>query len=109
MLLNELTLNVYKNLWDDLWYNELVNKASHNFTIIERIGYIYYIDGKGEGSPKYKTKKQKSNLIREYVAFLYFDLNFCKGKETKVSIIKKLRNYNENDRKKKIKKFQMSL
>ena len=45
---NELTLNVYKNLWDDLWYNEIVNMVSHNYTIIERIGYVYYIDGKGE-------------------------------------------------------------
>ena len=106
LLLNRLTLNVYKNLWDDLWYNEIVNKASHNYTIIERIGYIYYTDGKGVGSPKCHTKKQKSNLIREYVAFLYFDLNFCKDKETKVSIIKKLRNYNGIDRKKKLKNFR---
>ena len=106
LLLNRLTLNVYKNLWDDLWYNEIVNKASHNYTIIERIGYIYYTDGKGVGSPKCHTKKQKSNLIREYVAFLYFDLNFCKDKETKVSIIKQLRNYNGIDRKKKLKNFR---
>ena len=106
LLLNELTLNAYKNLWDDLWYNEIVNKASHNYTIIERIGYVYYVDGKGEGTPKFHTEKQKSNLIREYIAFLYYDLNFCKGKESKDSIIKKLRNYNGTDSKKSLNNFR---
>ena len=105
LLLNELTLNVYKNFWDDWWFNEIVNMASHNFTIIERIGYIYYVDGKGEGIPKYHIKRQKSNSIREYVSFLYFDLNFNKSKENIVSIIKKLKNYNEIDNKKKLKNF----
>ena len=106
MLFNELTLNVYKNLWDDLWYNEIVNMVSNNYTIIERIGYVYYIDGKGEGTPKFRTKKQKSNLIMEYVAFLYFDLNFYNYNKTKVSIIKQLKNYNKTDTKKQLKNFR---
>ena len=105
LLFNELTLNVYKNLWDDIWYNEIVNRVSYSYTIIERIGYVYYVDGKGEGTPKYRTKNQKSNLIKEYVAFLYFDLNFYNDKKTKVSIIKKLRNYNGADNKRKLKNF----
>jgi len=105
LLFNELTLNVYKNFWDDWWYNEIVNMASHNYTIIERIGYIYYVDGKGEGIPKYHTKNQKSNSIREYVSFLYFELNFNNSKENKVSMIKKLRNYNEIDNINKLTNF----
>ena len=103
---NELTLNVYKNLWDDLWYNEIVNMVSHNYTIIERIGYVYYIDGKGEWSPKYKTIKQKSNLIKEYIAFLYYDLNFCKDSKTNISIIKRLRYYNKTKGKKQLKNLR---
>ena len=106
LLFDELTLNAYKNLWDDLWYNEIVNMVSHNYTIIERIGYIYYLDRKGEGTPKYHSKIQKSNLIREYVSFLYFDLNFHKDNKSKVAIIKKLRKYNEDNSKKKLKNFR---
>lgn len=55
-----------------------------------------------------EQNKQKSNLIWEYVVFLYFDLNFYNYNEAKVSIIKKLKNYNETDTKKQIKKFQES-
>ena len=106
LLFNELTLNVYKNFLDDIWYNEIVNMVSNNYTIIERIGYVYYVDGKGEGTPKFHTKNQKSNLIKEYVAFLYFDLNFYNYSETKDSIIKTLKNYNETDTKKQLKNFR---
>ena len=97
LLLNNLMLNVYKNMWEDIWYNEIVNKVSYSYAIIERVGYVYYVDGQGVGTPKFKTKEQKSNIVKEYVAFLYFDYNFCDDKVCKQSIINKLRNYNEID------------
>ena len=59
MLFNTLTLNVYKNFLDDIWYNEIINIVSNNYTIIDRIEYVYYVDGKGEGNPKFRTKKTK--------------------------------------------------
>ena len=105
-LLNELMLNVYKNLWDDIWYNEIINRVSYNFTIFERIGYIYYYDGKGEGTPKFQTIGQKSNLIKEYVGFLYFDYNFCKQSSCKKKVIEKLKNYNEENNKVKLINFK---
>ena len=99
-------LNVYKNMWEDIWYNEIVNKVSYSYAIVERVGYVYYIDGQGVGTPKFKTKEQKSNIIKEYVAFLYFDYNFCNDKKCKESIIKKLRNYNEIDHTIQLKNFR---
>ena len=105
LLLNELMLNVYKNMWEDIWYNEIINKVSFNYVIFDRIGYVYYYDRKGEGTPKYKTPKQKNNLIREYIGFLYFDYNFCKNKACKVKIIKKLKDYNKTNKKVRLKDF----
>ena len=35
--LNNLMLNVYKNFWDDVWYNEIINNVSYSYAIIERI------------------------------------------------------------------------
>ena len=35
LMLNELTLNLYKNMWDDKWFNKMIDKVSYNYTIIE--------------------------------------------------------------------------
>ena len=51
LLTNELTLNLHKNVWDDVWYNKIVNMASFSFGVFERIGYVYLQNGEGEGSP----------------------------------------------------------
>ena len=104
-LFNEIMLNVYKNMWEDVWYNDIVNKVSYSYAIIERIGYVY-CQGGGEGTPKGLTEKQRSNLIREYVGFLCYDYNFCENKECKKNIIKKLRDYNERDYKRQLKNFR---
>jgi len=103
--LNELMLNVYKNFWEDIWYNNIVNMASNNYSIINRVGYVYYFDGKGVGTPKFENKEQNNSMIREYVSFLYFDYNFCSNSLCKRVIIKKLREYNEKSSKLQIKYF----
>ena len=96
LLYSELVLNLYKNVWDDIWYNSIVNKASYSYAIFERVGYVYLQDGKGAGSPRAKTKEQLSNVVKEYVGFLYFHYNFYGKNETvRDSIIKKLKDYNE--------------
>ena len=104
-LLNELMLNVYKNFWEDIWYNSIVNSASKDYAIFERIGYVYYFDGTGVGTPKFETREQKNSMIREYVAFLYYDYNFCHHSSCKIDIVKKLREYNEKSNKLQIKNF----
>ena len=68
-LLNDIVLNIYKNVWDDVWYNTIINKVSYSFLIIERVGYIYIQDGNGEGSPKSETETQKDKIIKEYLGF----------------------------------------
>ena len=62
-LLNNRVLNIYKNFWEDIWHNELINIVSHNFIIIERIGYLYYKGAKGYGSVKLKNERERDKMI----------------------------------------------
>ena len=86
-------MNIYKNAWDDVWYNTIINKVSYSFLIIERISYIYLLDFKGEGSPQKKTEIQKDKIIKEYLANLYFYYNFLPENDNKRKIIKLLKKY----------------
>jgi len=89
-MLNELTLNIYKNVWDDKWFNKIINRASYSYAIFERVGYLYLQDGKGEGSPQSISEEQKSKMMKEFVGFLYYDFNFA---DNKTYIVQKLRDY----------------
>ena len=75
-LLNSKILNVYKNLWEDVWWNKLIDEISFSFLIINRNAYLYYKDGNGEGDIRIDTDEQKNKIIHEFINFLYFDLNF---------------------------------
>ena len=94
-LLNSNVLNIYKNLWEDIWWNMMIDKVSYNFTIIKRFSYLYFKDGTGEGTLKAKTKAQKDKIIHEFIYFLYFNLNLLPKKNTKKYIINRLKNYNQ--------------
>ena len=94
LLLNDIILNIYKNVWDDVWCNTIVNKASYSFLVIDRVGYVYLQDGNGEGSPKSDSDVQKDKKIREFLSFLYFDYNMLPKEDNKKSIIKTLEKYN---------------
>ena len=94
LLLNDLTLNLYKNVWDDLWFNTIISQASYSFLVFERVGYIYLQNGQGEGSPQFNTDSKKDKGIKEWLEFLYFDYNFLPKKDDKSEIIKQLEKYN---------------
>ena len=105
LLLNELMLNVHKNMWDDGWFNEIVHRASYSFGVIERVGYVY-CQTMGEGTPKYKTEEQRSKATKEFLGFLYFDYNFCENNGCKSLIVNNLRNYNESFGQKSLKNLR---
>ena len=102
-LLKDVVLNYYKNMWDDVWLNTIINRASFSFLVIERVGYIYFQDGLGEGSVKLDTDFRKDKSIKEYLGFLYFDYNMASVKDNKTKIIKQLKKFCKNKSKIKIK------
>ena len=94
-LLNTYILNIYKNLWEDIWWNKIANKVSNNYLVVKRYGYIYYKDGSGEGSFKIKSDLQKDKLIHEFIYFIYFNLQLLSKRSKKKYIINRLRFHNE--------------
>ena len=95
LFLNNNILNIYKNFWEDVWWNKLVNKVSYSFLVVNRFQYLYYKgDKKGEGNIKIDSEIQRDNMIHEFIYFLYFDLNLLDKKNTKTTIINSLRRYN---------------
>ena len=95
-LLNDIILNLYKNLYEDVWWNTIINRVSFSYLIYERIGYIYISTKKGEGSLKFTTTNEKDKIVKEFLEFLYFEYNLLPKKNNKSSIINKLREYNKN-------------
>ena len=94
-LLNTYILNIYKNLWEDIWWNKIANKVSNNYLVVERYGYIYYKDGSGEGTLKIRNELQKDKLIHEFIYFIYFNLQLLPKRSRKKYIINRLKFLNE--------------
>ena len=95
-LLNDYTLNLYKNYWDDVWFNTIIHRVSFSYLIYERIGYIYLSNGKGVGTARTNTEINRDKFIKEKLGFLYFDYNMLPKNDSKKSIIKKLKEYAKN-------------
>jgi glycosyltransferase involved in cell wall biosynthesis len=96
-LLSSYILNIYKNLWEDIWWNKLANKASDNFIIIKRYGYLYFKDVTGEGSIKMKNEIEKDKKIKEFIHFLYFNYELWPKRDNKRILINRLKRHNESD------------
>ena len=101
-LLSDTVLNIHKNLWEDRWWSKLGDQMSDNLLIIRRYGYLYYYNGKGEGSMKIKFIKEKDKIIKEFLYFLYFDYDVLPKIDKKTSIIKTLFNYDKINKKIKL-------
>lgn len=96
-LLSSYVLNIYKNLWEDMWWNKLADKVSDNFLIIKRYGYLYFKDLTGEGSIKMETDFQKDKKIKEFIHFLYFNYELWPKRDNKRILINRLKRHNESD------------
>ena len=106
LLLSTRLLNIYKNFWDDMWWNKILNKVSYNLLVLKRYSYLYFKDGKGEGDFKLKTINQRDKMIHEFIRFLYFDLEFLPKKSDKKYIINNLKKLNNDSNKIKLNFFK---
>ena len=88
-------LNAYKNIYEDRWWNSMANNGSCNFLMVNRIGYIYLSDSKGEGHIRSGNEMINEKSIKEIILFFLFDYNFAYNKSNKSDIIKNLKKYKE--------------
>ena len=95
--LSDRVLNIYKNIWDDVWWNRLTNINSYNLLILKRYAYLYNRDGITEGIVKTNTDMEKDKAIHEFIYFLYFDYDLLPKNDDKKSIILKLYDYNNSE------------
>ena len=96
--LDEYILNAYKNLFEDRWWNNLANKQSNSFLMVNRIGYIYLKDSKGEGHIRSGNNFINDKTIKEIILFFLFDYNLAYDKSDKSNIINNLRIYNKGNK-----------
>ena len=95
--LSDRVLNIYKNMWDDVWWNKLANINSYNLLILKRYAYLYNRDGITEGIVKTNTDIEKDKAIHEFIYFLYFDYDLLPKNNDKKSIILRLYDYNNSE------------
>ena len=86
-LLDEYTLNAYKNLWEDRWWNQLANKIVYSNLLIDRVGYLYFRVDTGEGTVKLNNDEQKFKIIKEFIYFLLFDYQLSSKYSAKKDVI----------------------
>ncbi len=106
LLLSSRILNIYKNFWEDIWWNTIINKVSYNLLALKRYSYLYFINTKGEGKIKIENENQRDKMTHEFIHFLYFDLEFLKKENNKKTIINQLKKLNSHSNKIKLSFFK---
>ena len=98
-LVDHYILNAYKNLWEDRWHNTLINRAGFSYLMINRPGYLYMFNEKGEGKMKIGNPKKNFKEICEFIYFWLFNFELLPKTDNKKSIINVLRYFNNENAK----------
>ena len=90
-------INAYKNLWEDMWWNDLIDRVSYSNLIVNRLGYVYFHTQDSPSEPKVSNPIQKDQTIREFIYFRYFDYQLLPKDDNKKKIIETLRKYSKSN------------
>ena len=93
-LVDSTVLNSKKNLWDDMWWNALINKVSFSNLVINRLGYIYFENKNIEIQPCLDDEIGRDKTMNELLYFLYFDAVLLDKNDEKRPVINNLRKFN---------------
>ena len=93
-LVDDDILNIHKDLWEDMWWNDLIDRVSFSNLVVNRFGYTFLYDRKNIYEPRAINKYLKDKTIREFILFWLFDLKLLPINDNKQLIIHNLRRYN---------------
>ncbi len=92
-LIDGYILNAYKNLLEDVWWNELASIISFSHLTVNRVGYCYFPSFWGEGMLKVGTRRRQENAIREFILFWLFEYEILPKNDNKTSVIKEMQKF----------------
>jgi len=92
-------LNVHKDIWEDMWWNDLIDRVSFSNLVVNRLGYIFLYDLNNVLEPRSTDKFLREKTIREFILFWLFDLKLLPQNNNKQMIIDNLKQYIRPDNK----------
>lgn len=95
---DSFVLNAYRNMWEDISWNTLINQVSYNILTINRIGYLSFSDTEKE-ELKISTPAEKDTTIKEFINRWVFEYQLSQMDGPKKQTIEILRKYNSPDNK----------
>ena len=98
-LVDEEILNVHKDIWEDMWWNDLIDRVSFSNLVVNRLGYIFLYDINNIYEPRSTDKNVREKTIREFILFWLFDLKLLPQNNNKQAIIDNLKRYIRPDNK----------
>ena len=90
-------LNAYKDLWEDMWWNDLIDRVSYSNLVVNRLGYLYLYNRKSPSEPKIRDNDEKDKTIREFIYFWLFDYELLPKNDNKKQILETLHKYIRKD------------
>ena len=92
-LVDEDLLNIHKDLWEDMWWNDLVDRVSFSNLVVNRFGYTNLYDINNEYVPRSNDKYLREKTIHEFILFWLFDLKLMPKNDNKQKIINNILNF----------------
>ena len=98
-LIDQYILNAYKNLWEDLWWNNLVNEVSFSHLVVNRVGYIYYSPDEGQGKINISSEEEREKTIKEFIYSWLCTYQLTRAERKKKDTIATLKKFNSPENK----------